>query len=75
MKFTRLLRIVCLVVFIVGFGGKALAQIIPIEDSENIMPMRERVKLMQKWWEWKKEHVLPMVMREQGVDMWIVRNN
>jgi hypothetical protein len=39
------------------------------------MPMRERVKLMQKWWDWKKKHVLPMVMREQGVDMWIVRNN
>ena len=51
------------------------SQITPAVDSKNILSMRERVKLMQKWWAWKKEHVLPMVMREQGIDMWIVRNN
>ena len=46
-----------------------------IEDSKSILPMRDRVKLMEKWWKWKHEHVLPMVMREQGIDMWLVRNN
>ena len=51
------------------------AQSIPIEDSKNILPMRERVKLTEKWWRWKKEHVLPLVMREQGVDMWIIRDD
>ena len=75
MKLTRLSSVFCLIIMVLGFGGKVWAQIIPIEDSENIMPMRERVKLMQKWWDWKKKHVLPMVMREQEVDMWIVRNN
>jgi hypothetical protein len=30
---------------------------------------------MESWWKWKKEHVLPMVMREQSVDVWILRNN
>lgn len=47
----------------------------PIEDSKNILPMRERVKLMEKWWKWKRKHVLPVVMGEQGIDMWIIRNN
>ncbi|NOR12866.1 MAG: M24 family metallopeptidase [Candidatus Aminicenantes bacterium] len=75
MKLTRLSSAFCLIIMVLGFGGKAWAQIIPIEDSKNILPMRERVKLMQKWWDWKKENVLPMAMREQGVDMWIVRNN
>jgi hypothetical protein len=51
------------------------AQIIPIKDSENISSLRERVKLTEKWWRWKKEHVLPMVMREQRVDMWIIRDD
>jgi len=51
------------------------AQIIPIEDSKNILPLRERVKLTEKWWRWKREHVLPMVMREQGIDMWIIRDD
>jgi len=45
-----------------------------IENCEGILPMRERVKLMEKWWKWKRKHVLPMIMREQGIDMWIIRN-
>ncbi len=51
------------------------AQIVPAEDSKNILPLRERVKLTEKWWRWKREHVLPMVMREQGVDLWIIRDD
>ena len=50
-------------------------QIVPVEDSAHILPMRERVKLMERWWKWKKEHVLPLVMREQGIAMWIIRND
>ncbi len=44
-------------------------------DTANFIPMRERVQIMQKFWEWKRENVLPMVMREQGIDMWIIRND
>ena len=44
-------------------------------DAANFIPMRERVRIMQKFWDWKKENVLPMIMREQGVDMWIIRND
>ncbi|MGD9346559.1 MAG: M24 family metallopeptidase [Candidatus Aminicenantes bacterium] len=75
MKFRDLFIFFVLLLVVLGLTVHVWAQIIPIEDSKNIMPMRERVKLMQKWWDWKKKHVLPMVMREQGVDMWIVRNN
>ena len=42
---------------------------------QNIPPMQERVEIMDRWWRWKKEHVLPAIMREQKVDMWIIRNN
>ena len=42
---------------------------------KNILPMRERVQHMELWWKWKRKHVLPDVMREQSVDMWIIRNN
>lgn len=50
-------------------------QIAPVEDSARILPMRERVKLMEGWWQWKRDHILPAVMREQGIDMWIIRND
>ncbi len=47
----------------------------PGEYIKNIIPMRQRVQMMERAWKWKKEHVLPLVMRELNVDMWIVRNN
>ena len=37
--------------------------------------MRERVQVEQGFWDWKRENVLPEIMREQGVDLWIIRNN
>ena len=65
--------------FIILFFGMSqnivLTQIIQIEDSKNIRPLRERVKLTEKWWKWKRQNVLPMVMREQGIDMWIIRDD
>ena len=45
------------------------------QDIRNVLPMRERVHIEQRFWEWKLEHVLPKIMREQGIDLWIVRND
>ena len=45
------------------------------QDIQKVIPMRERVQIMQHFWDWKKENVLPAIMREQGVDMWIVRSD
>lgn len=42
---------------------------------DNMAPMRERVQPMEAFWKQKKAEVLPVVMREQGVDCWIVRND
>ncbi|MGB3863895.1 MAG: hypothetical protein WBE11_16370 [Candidatus Aminicenantaceae bacterium] len=44
-------------------------------DAANFISMRERVKMMEKFWAWKKKNVLLKIMREQGVDMWIIRND
>lgn len=43
--------------------------------ASSLLPLRERVEIAERWTQWKKEHVLPMVMREQGVDVWIIRDN
>ena len=43
--------------------------------ESKLLPLRERVALAEGWTQWKKENVLPMVMREQGVDLWIIRDN
>ncbi len=30
---------------------------------------------MESWWEWKLANVLPAILREQEIEMWIVRND
>jgi len=42
---------------------------------DQIPSMRQRVQTMQRWWEEKRKRVLPAVMREQKIDIWIVRND
>ena len=47
----------------------------PVQSARPTIHVRERVEIMQGFWDWKRENVLPMILREQGVDMWIVRND
>ena len=42
---------------------------------KNIPLLRERVRITEGFWQWRKAHVLPTVMREQGVDLWIIRDD
>lgn len=44
-------------------------------DAAHFIPIRERVRMMSSFWDWKRDNVLPVIMRERGVDMWIVRND
>ncbi len=43
--------------------------------ASRLPPLRERVEIAERWTQWKRGNVLPMVMREQGVDLWIIRDN
>lgn len=76
MKIKKRLVVLFMLVFTLIFSQQVIrAQIIPIEDSKNILPLRKMVETTEKWWRWKRENVLPVVMREQGVDMWIIRDD
>jgi len=58
--------------------GGSLAQVPPPgsgRDAANVIPMRERVRITERFWAWKKANILPKVMREIGADMWIIRND
>jgi Xaa-Pro aminopeptidase len=45
-----------------------------VNDIENIMPEKERADVMNEWREWRLENILPDLMREQGIDMWVIIN-
>jgi len=63
--------------FILAFSTVARQGAADTESSsiDSIPLMRERLEIMERFWQWKRENVLPAVMREQGVDMWIVRSD
>lgn len=44
-------------------------------DISNILPFRERIEIMSEWRRMKIERVLPEIMRESKVDMWVVRQS
>ncbi len=72
---TSLLLLVVLVCCIYGSTFAQDTRLNAGQDIRKIIPMRERVQIEQSFWDWKRKNVLPAVMREQGVDLWIIRNN
>ena len=62
-----------------NFGPNALA-LAPAENlleripsvSPTVLPLRERAKLEDKWLAHRLDKVLPALMREQKVDMWVL---
>lgn len=38
----------------------------------NILPMRERAAVIDRWLDVRVETVLPMLMRRAGIDMWVI---
>ena len=43
-----------------------------LEDSQNILPERERARIMDDWLKWRLENILPDLMRREGIDLWLV---
>ena len=75
---TRIRLIATAAVLLLVVGGNSYAQQTRLnagQNAQNMMPMRERVQVMQRFWDWKRDNVLPAIMREQGIDMWILRND
>lgn len=43
-------------------------------DIKKILPMRERAKVMNDWLKWRFENILPKIMRDAGIDLWLIIN-
>ncbi|MCJ7582939.1 MAG: M24 family metallopeptidase [Candidatus Aminicenantes bacterium] len=44
------------------------------QDSFNILPERKRAEVMNEWLKWRLDHIIPDLMRREGIDMWLVIN-
>ena len=45
-----------------------------VDDSQNVLPEKERARVMNEWLEWRLENIIPELMRREGIDMWLVIN-
>ena len=59
--------------------GLAAPPIIPPSDTEQvapamppILPMRERAEVIDRILAERLETIVPAIMREQGIDMWVL---
>jgi Xaa-Pro aminopeptidase len=45
-----------------------------VKDSHNILPLRERADVVNRWLRWRLDNIIPQLMRREGIDMWLVIN-
>ncbi len=43
-------------------------------DIEGVLPLRDRARVYNEILEWRLDNILPVILREEGVDMWVVIN-
>ena len=46
-----------------------------LNDIDNVTPIREQILKEEEWLRWRKEHIVPEVMRRIGVDIWLIGRN
>lgn len=65
-------RLIALVVFLVSTPGAAGVQAAPPGDGNRILTHREQATLVRGFIEKRFDTLLPRLMRESGIDMWII---
>ena len=45
-----------------------------VNDSFNILPEKERARVMNDWLRWRLDNIIPELMRREGIDLWLVIN-
>jgi Xaa-Pro aminopeptidase len=43
-------------------------------DADAILPEKERAELVNSWIAWRLDNIIPMVMKREAIDLWLVIN-
>jgi Xaa-Pro aminopeptidase len=43
-----------------------------VRDIDNILPEKARAEVKNEILEWRLEHIIPELMRREGIDMWLI---
>jgi len=64
-----------LVLIVLCFSVSGAAQeygVTDVQDMRKILPVPERARVMEEWLQWRLDHLLPQIMRREGIDMWVI---
>ena len=50
------------------YGGAA------VRDIDKILPERARAEIYNEWLRWRLDNLIPMLMRREGIDLWLIIN-
>jgi len=57
-----------------GIAAAGQNEVAGVHDSHNILPLKERARVMNEWLRWRLDNIVPDLMRREGIDMWLVIN-
>jgi Xaa-Pro aminopeptidase len=63
---------VILLALVVGTAYPQSIGTAAVRDINNILPEKDRTKVMNEILEWRLEHIIPELMRREGIDMWLI---
>ncbi len=61
-------------IFILDAHAQLHWEMAKVGDVHNILNERERAQVYNEVLSWRLDHILPQVMRREGIDMWLVIN-
>ncbi len=67
--------VILIIVILTVVGASIFAQDIgtaAVLDIDNVLPEKERAKVMNEILEWRLDHIIPELMRREGIDMWLI---
>ncbi len=66
------MRMLTSCLLVLSFGVVLAAPRVASADPGVILPLRDRAEVIDGWLALRMERVVPALMREQGIDMWVV---
>ena len=70
--FTSALLITGLILSLAGILYGQQQGVTAVRDIENILPERQRAELQNQILEWRLDNIIPMLMRRENIDMWVI---
>jgi len=59
---------------ILGSLPAAAQEMADVRDFKNILPIKDRDRLMDEWLRWRLDNIIPQLMRREAIDMWLIIN-